>query len=443
MSSRRRFFRGGAAALGSPGGSPGRFRGEYDDNGFSLVELLVTLLVVAIVIPLAFGLVTNLLQQSQNVHDTIVGVQQDQTAGEALIQYLHGTTLILPGSSATTLDASILAGVNSTSTPQSATLQAVLTNSTAPGLDAVFTTSLTPSGGPTSSIGTYDALDSTASTPVFTYYYNASSTTSTTTASTTTSSTPAGLASTNTPTNAELPLIVAVGVDVTFLAGPHVPTEGFQATHPTSFQTTVYLQNSSGVPAPSSSTSLVKTGTVKINSQLTLTATVSPVPDGGTVTFAVDQGGTPLSVCPTPVPVATTTGNAVCTFTPASGGQYHASASFSGTAKYQASTSTLLTIVVPIATTTSITSVAGGVGTLTIPATVSPSAATGTVSFTIHRNGCSSCTTFRGSAQLAGGSATYFQSGLAQNQLFNVTATYGGDPNYAPSPTVTSSGSTT
>ena len=57
----------------------------------------------------------------------MTGVQQDQTAGQALMQYLHAAIVILPGSNATTLNASILAGVNSSGTAQTATLQAVLT----------------------------------------------------------------------------------------------------------------------------------------------------------------------------------------------------------------------------------------------------------------------------------------------------------------------------
>ena len=219
---------------------------EGEDEGFTLIETLVTLVIISVIVPIVLALVTNLFQQSQNVHDTMTGVQQDQTAGQALMQYLHAAIVILPGSNATTLNASILAGVNSSGTAQTATLQAVLHNSGNPTLDATFTTSLTPDGGVTTSIGTYDAVNSSA---VFTYFYNNYSTT------------PVGLASTTAPTNAQLSEIVAVAVDVTFLAGPHVPTYGFHAVRASNFQTTIYLQNAAGAPAPTSSISVTASGT--------------------------------------------------------------------------------------------------------------------------------------------------------------------------------------
>ena len=199
-------------------------------------------MVVSIILTLILGFVTNLVQQSTNVRDTMTGVQQDQTAGEALLQYLHGTIVILPGSTATTLNASILAGVNSTSVPQTATLKSVLTPSSNPKFDATFTTSLSPDGVHYSNVSTYDAVNSSN---VFTYWYNNYNVT------------PVTLASTTAPTNAELSEIVAVGIDVTFLAGPQVPTRGF-AVRATSFQTTIYLQNASGAPAPTTSVSVAR-----------------------------------------------------------------------------------------------------------------------------------------------------------------------------------------
>lgn len=312
---------------------PARHRRDRDE-GFSLVELAVTLLIVAIVIPLAFGLIKNLLQQSQNVHDTIAGLQQDQTAGESLLQYLHGTIVILPGSNATALNASILAGVDpTTQTPQTATLAAVLTNAANPALGATFTTSLTPAGGSTSSVGTYGAL---SSSNVFTYYYVSPT---------------GGTASTSTPTNAQLSTIIGVGINVTFLAGPHVPTEGFQAVHPTTFATRIYLQNSAGAPAPTTTVILSsQTRSPAINSPLSVLATISTVPDGGTVTFLVTLGtASPVAqpVCTAPIAVTTagsSAGTATCTFTPTVRGTYNFSATYSGTSKFQPSTSSILPI---------------------------------------------------------------------------------------------------
>ena len=144
----------------------GRFRRvqarRSQEGGFTLVETVVTMAIITAVLAIVLGVITNLPQQSQNVRDTMTGVQQDQTAGQALTQYLHSTTVVLPGSSATTLNASILAGINASDAPGTATLSAVLTNSTNPKLDAVFATTLTPSGGTGSVVNTYDAVNSVA-----------------------------------------------------------------------------------------------------------------------------------------------------------------------------------------------------------------------------------------------------------------------------------------
>ena len=88
-----------------------------EDVGFTIVETAITLLIVSIIMGLVFGFITNFFQQSVNVSDTMSGVQQDQTAGEGLLQYLHAAIVILPGSNATTLDASILDGVTSGTNP--------------------------------------------------------------------------------------------------------------------------------------------------------------------------------------------------------------------------------------------------------------------------------------------------------------------------------------
>src|ERR1017187_1652005 len=130
------------------------------EGGFTIMETVVTMAIVTAILAIVLGVVTNLFQQGQNVKDTITGVQQDQTAGQALTQYLHSAIVILPGSSATTLKASILAGINSSDTPLTATLLAVLTNSASPKLDATFTTTLTPDGGNASTVSTYDAVNS-------------------------------------------------------------------------------------------------------------------------------------------------------------------------------------------------------------------------------------------------------------------------------------------
>ena len=273
---------------------PARRQAEGDD-GFTIMEMVVTMLILSIIVALIMAFMTNLFQQATNVRDTMSGVQQDQTAGEGLLKYLHSTIAVLPGSNATTLDASILAGVNGSSTPQTATFSAALTDPGSAALDATFATSITAAGGTgaTSTVQDYDAMSpesianvstvsgstaisvtsggfqgvlagmnvsgtgiasgttvtsvsnntlnlSTAATATgtatlsfgqpFTYYYNNSSVT------------PPVLATTTSPTNAQLAEIVAVAINVTFLSGPHVPTEGFKAVRPSTFQTTVYLR---------------------------------------------------------------------------------------------------------------------------------------------------------------------------------------------------------
>jgi len=387
------------------------------EGGFTLIEMVVTLFIVSLIIPVTLAIVTNLFQQSQDLHDTMTGVQQDQIAGEALVQYLHSTIVILPGSNATTLKASLLAGVNSSSTAQTATLLAVLTNSVNPKLDATFTTSLTPDGGTSSSVSTYDAVNSTT---VFTYYYNNYS------------ATPVGLATTTAPTNSQLSEIVAIGIDVTFLAGPHVPTQGFQSVRPSSFETTVYLQNAAGAPAPTSSVA-PPTWTLS-GSTLTITATVTPVPDGGNVTFSVTDGsGNPLPLCAAPVDVNASSPLATCSFT-TSGGTYYVSAAFSGTSDMQPSTSTSSKIVVPIVTTTNIY-ITPSSGQLSIQAVVSAadqSTPTGSVSFKLTGGACyPSCTTVM---SLVGGSATWVKTGLSNTTTYTATGNFS-DPTgtYAPS----------
>ncbi len=398
---------------------------------------------MSIIIGLVLGFVTNLFQQSINVRDTMAGVQQDQTAGEGLLQYLHGAIVILPGSNATTLDASILDGVTS-SVPQTATFQAELIAPTGPNLDATFQTSIAPNGGycpipPATpnpacrSINDYDVVNSTT---VFTYYYVAPAGSTTTTTSGTCPA-PAGFASTTAPTGAQLSEIVAVCIDVTFLAGPQKPTEGFQADLPTTFETTIYLQNASGAPAPTSQVAVLATGTKQIGSPLTLTAKVSPTPNGGSVTFTVTQGSN--TYCTSAVSVSTTDGTAACTFTPPVGGTYEVSAtfsgSFSGSSVFQASTSPQLAVVIPIKTYTNVGVTGGTSGQLSITATVTAqdlSTPIGSVGFTLTGGSCHlGCTT---TVPLnSSGQALWTPTGLS-NTSYSVTASFSDSTGtYAPS----------
>jgi hypothetical protein len=457
-----------------------------DDGGFTIMETVVTMAIVTAILGIVLGIITNLFQQSENVRDTMTGVQQDQTAGQALTQYLHSTTVILPGSNAATLNASILAGINGSDTPDTATLSAVLTNSASPKRDATFSTTLTPNGGHASVINIYDVVNSvtiancmtvlngtgvtgpsggfpnvvsgmlitgpgiatrttvmgisgnsltlstnaTATGTVsltfgsggFTYYYDNYSTS------------PVSLSSTATPGSGgiEYSEIVAIGIDIEFLAGPNVPTEGFQADRPTTFQTTVYLQNSAGAPAPSTTTTPAASGTVAIGQPLSVTATVTAnggQPDGGSVTFSVSLGGSSLSVCTSPVNLNVTTDQATCTFTPASSGAYTIGASYSGTSGFQPSQGSV-GVVVPIGTTTTLGVTGSGSGSgskysFSITATVGAnggSTPTGSVAFKLTDSSCGSggCTI---TVPLTSGIAAWTKSGIS-NGSYNLTANF-------------------
>ncbi len=92
------------------------------------------------------------------------------------------------------------------------------------------------------------------------------------------------------------------------------------------------------VLAPTSVTVFAPTSPRR-GSPLTMTAKVAPVPDGGTVTFAVHgPNGTVLPLPLTCIGVPLSAGTATCTFTPAQSANYVLIASYSGDALYAAST---------------------------------------------------------------------------------------------------------
>jgi prepilin-type N-terminal cleavage/methylation domain-containing protein len=473
-------------------------RGGQDEAGFTLIELMVTLAVLALIVGLLMGFIVELVQQSTNVRETMLGVEQDQIAGEGLVQYLHAATVVLPGSNATALEVSILAGEDSTDTPEDVNVGAVLSPPSSSGLDSVFTTSVTPAEGTgtQSSINDYDAVPvqtissvttTSGSTTVslssggFTDVLTGMNVTGTGIAIGTTvkavsgnrltlsvSATASGsvtltfgqpfiyyysddgaLSSTMAPTYAEMSQVVAVGINVTFLAGPEHPTGGYKAVRPTSFRTTVSLQNSLGDEAPVTTTSLSYSGTLGIGDTLTITAAVSPVPDGGTVGFTATQGGSSVSVCTSLVEVDTSSGDASCSFTPSAAGTYDFVATYSGTNDYEPSDASTLAVVVPYPTTTSIGSLtlsgpSGSRDTITVPVTVSSTngTPTGTVNFNLSvcRSSGSNCTTYSGSGTLSSGQTTWSQPSLTTKYTYNVSATYAGNASYAGSTSASSTG---
>ncbi|GAA0696830.1 hypothetical protein GCM10010193_59530 [Kitasatospora atroaurantiaca] len=171
---------------------------------------------------------------------------------------------------------------------------------------------------------------------------------------------------------------------------------------------------------------------------VTFTATVNPVPDGGTVSFTVDGNALGSAVA-----VDTTTGQAtsssIATLTP---GTHTVDASYSGNANFKAATAPSLTQVVnraPVATTPTPSANPSSYGqpvTFTdvvcpAPPSTSPtSPPTGTVLF---KDG----TTTLGTGTLApGGGTNCAQTQITWSNLLpgthTITASYSGDGNYLP-----------
>ncbi|MGH2916976.1 MAG: Ig-like domain repeat protein, partial [Solirubrobacteraceae bacterium] len=163
-----------------------------------------------------------------------------------------------------------------------------------------------------------------------------------------------------------------------------------------------------------------------VNQAVTLTATVSPVPDGGTVSFA--SGATTISACSSQT--IDVNGKATCTID-WTAGTYAFTASYGGDGAYAGSTSSPVGETIDRASTsTGLTSSANpaSVGDkVTYTATVSPVPDGGTVSFSDASSGISGC----GSQPVSGsdGTATcvttYSSVGTDQ-----VTAAYAGNGDY-------------
>jgi len=186
------------------------------------------------------------------------------------------------------------------------------------------------------------------------------------------------------------------------------------------------------------STTLVSSGSPSIaGNSVTYTATVSPTPDGGTVAFS--DNGTAISTCQTQA-VNVTTGQSTCAVTYTAAGTHPITAVYNGDTNFDASpTSNTVTQVVNAAppTTTSTTLVSSGSpstagNSVTYTATVSPTPDGGTVAFSDNGTAISTCQTqavnvTTGQATCA---VTYSSAGSHP-----ITAVYGGDTNFAASPT--------
>jgi hypothetical protein len=248
---------------------------------------------LAVVFTIVTSLFISFNQQTTNTQDSVVGIQEETQAQQTLIQYLRGASQLLAvynssgtqvGPSPTELDAITSEGFNTSTYNSNCTnLDALwFKPSGAVHADAQFDITFdVPASGPAGGLGTppspwssvtpavnvptaftpastctpaahsprtvatYFALSSQnmSTNPVFTYYFwnNAVLT----------------ALPDQTPyvPSCAINEIAAVGVHITFLAGPQVPTEGYAADEPTTLATIVYLRGSAmATTAPTTTT---------------------------------------------------------------------------------------------------------------------------------------------------------------------------------------------
>ncbi|HUZ22064.1 MAG TPA: Ig-like domain repeat protein [Acidimicrobiales bacterium] len=347
--------------------------------------MIVTLLVFAIVIPIAFGTIRNLVQQSTNVQDLVGSMQQDQVAGQALLQYLHSAYSVASSSTSSSLSANLEVGYSTvTATPQIATLSAACSTTATSGVGQLLVT-LTPFGGsPTSQDTYYVEIPQSAASgtcPIFQFGYVQAGHSG---SAVQWAASPSATAPT-----------VALEITATFLPGPRIPTEG-AAAQPSTLQTEIYLQNASATPAPNTATTLSAASSPAVDEPVTLSANVLPSPDGGATSFSVTQPDGISVACPSS---ALTNGASSCTFTPIETGSYAVSVQYSGDQSFNQSTSST-TLNIAYDTSTSLppssappaSTTSGGVTTINVTATVAgsvpatyaqPPAPGGKVQFTI------------------------------------------------------------
>ena len=261
------------------------------DGGFTLVEMVVVILILGIVFAITSSLLISFNQQTTNIRYSLAGVTQANLAGQTFVQYLRGATEVLPAynsvgaqvaPSATEFDAIVSEGFDATTSTSNCTNLDALWflppgaradaqfdvtfdvpaagpangkptpplpwSSISPGaaVPTAYTpaSSCTPASSTSRTVATYYAYaaQSMATNPVFTYY--AYDSTSKLYALPIEDPVPA----------CAISEIVAVGVHVTFLAGPQLPTQGFAADQPTTLDTIVYLRGSSTTPAVATTT---------------------------------------------------------------------------------------------------------------------------------------------------------------------------------------------
>jgi len=289
-----------------------RNRRHTDSSGLTLVELVVVMAVVLIVMTLSTMLIINVNQQTTNMLDTVHGVQQQTEANLALVQYLRGSSQLLAvyngagaqiGPSATELDVVVNDGFNTNSATNNYGIRnSYESNCTnvdavwfpvAAGADAQFAVNYDmPGAGPPNSapwstissdgagpykytpaspctisgasgvartVNTYYAYAAQSMTtdPVFTYW-GWSTNAVTTTTSTALPNIPPGLVQLPLVSNVipacAVPNVAAIGIHVTFIAGPQAPRGAFAGDQPTTLNTLVFLKGSSTSGATTSTT---------------------------------------------------------------------------------------------------------------------------------------------------------------------------------------------
>jgi len=207
------------------------------EGGFTLVELLVGLLIFSVISTIAFTVITQMMTEGQSITDTVIGVQQSDRANESILSYLRGVTYFTGAQqTASSLSACSDVGYNaSTGTPDSDILTGTWTAGSGHN-DATFKVTITPSAncvtGTANVYSEYFArpvVVNGVTQPTFTYYKDNGA---------------GGLTQLASPVPAcAYPEIYAVGIDLSFLAGPQRPTEGYAADLASNLVSTIYLRN--------------------------------------------------------------------------------------------------------------------------------------------------------------------------------------------------------
>jgi len=170
-----------------------------------------------------------------------------------------------------------------------------------------------------------------------------------------------------------------------------------------------------------------------VGQTVTYTATVSPIPDGGTVSFA--DGGAAISGCGSQ-PVNASTGQASCQVTYSSVESHTITASYTGNATYTFSSSSPLTQTVNKASPSLTSTATPGQGTegatLKDSATLSSGySPTGTITFTLHQGSCTGTVLDTETVSVSGNGSYSTPTGYASTQVgsYDWQASYSGDAN--------------